>query len=106
MPSSSSFSNQIRSVIQHSGISRYRLSKRTGVTQAALCRFMQGQSGLTTETLDRLAPELDLRVEKRTENKTPSNTRRRRGVFFSGEKTILANAHKRRSKKQGKISRF
>ena len=46
-----------------SGISRYALSKRTGVTQAALCRFMQGRCSLTTDTLDRLAPELELKVD-------------------------------------------
>jgi len=54
------FSDQIRTAIDQSGISRYALSKRTGVTQAALCRFMQGKCGLTTDTLDRLAPELSL----------------------------------------------
>jgi transcriptional regulator with XRE-family HTH domain len=61
--SSPTFSDQIRDVIKSSGISRYALSKRTGVTQAALCRFMQGQRGLTTDTLDRLAPELQLEVD-------------------------------------------
>ena len=65
MSRASTFSNQIRSVIQKSGISRYALSKRTGVTQAALCRFMQGQCALTTETLDRLAPELGLTIDAR-----------------------------------------
>jgi hypothetical protein len=56
------FSDQIRSAILESGISRYALSKRTGVTQAALCRFMQRQRGLTTHTLDRIGRELNLSV--------------------------------------------
>jgi DNA-binding Xre family transcriptional regulator len=41
---------------------RYALSQRTGVTQAALCRFMQGRRGLTTDTLDRLSEHLQMQV--------------------------------------------
>src|SRR5262245_30411443 len=100
------FSDQIRQAIKNSGISRYQLWKRTGVDQAALCRFMQGDVGLRMDNLDRLADELELTVEKKTENKAPSGRSGTRGVFFSVETKTLATACKRRSKKQRKTSRF
>src|SRR4051794_1642106 len=96
----STFTDQIRDVIKRSGISRYAISKRTGIDQAALCRFMQGQRGLTTDTLDRLAPELDLMVETRTERKTPPGTPGSRGVFVSGETRKLATLARAKRKNQ------
>ena len=106
MRGTSTFSDQIRDVIRTSGISRYALSKRTGVAAAALCRFMQGHRELTTDTLDRLAPELDLMVEKRSENKTPPGTPGSRGVFVSGEKGKLATLARAKHKKQRKLRSF
>jgi len=62
MSRTSSFSDQIRSAISSSGISRYAISKRTGIDQAVLCRFMQGQCGMLMETLDRIVEVLPMRV--------------------------------------------
>jgi transcriptional regulator with XRE-family HTH domain len=90
----SNFSDQIRSAIRGSGISRYALSKRTGVTQAALCRFMQGQCGLTTDTLDRLAPKLKLRVDA-LYAQTPVGAAGKRVSYAN----MLANARKQRAGK-------
>ncbi len=56
------FSDQIRTAVRQSGVSRYRLAQETGVDQASLCRFLQGD-GLTTTTLDALAKVLRLSVE-------------------------------------------
>lgn len=56
------FSDQVRSAIRRSGLSRYRLAQESGVDQACLCRFLQG-SGVTTTTLDALAKVLRLSVE-------------------------------------------
>jgi transcriptional regulator with XRE-family HTH domain len=55
-------SNQLRAIIADCGITRYELSKLTGVQQAALSRFMAGHVGLTLATLDRLAPVLGLKI--------------------------------------------
>lgn len=57
-----SFSDQLRSVIRKSGISRYRLAQEAGVDQAALSRFLGG-TGVTTTTLDALAKVLRLTIE-------------------------------------------
>ena len=57
-----SFSEQIRDAIRDSGYTRYKISKETGIEQSALSRFMSGQSGLSTSTLDLLAELLDLEI--------------------------------------------
>src|SRR4051794_27596359 len=100
------FSDQIRIAIQDSGISRYEISKRTGIAQAALSRFMNRQNGLNTDTLDRLALELVLIVEKTIEKKTPHSDAGSKGVSFSVEKRTVAYARKRVRKNQGKTSRL
>ena len=56
------FSQQIRSAIDASGRSRYRICKDLGIDQATLSRFMSGQRGLTLKVLDRLADLLGLTV--------------------------------------------
>jgi len=52
------FSEQIRRAIAESGVSRYEISKRTGIEQSVLSRFMNGRVGFTLETLDALADYL------------------------------------------------
>lgn len=54
-------SDRLRQIIRDSGISRYELSKRTGVTQGGLSRFMSGLD-VTTRTIDALAKELGLEL--------------------------------------------
>ena len=57
-----SLSDQLRRIIAESGLSRYELARRSGVEQSALSRFVNGQRGLTTESLDRLARTLGLEL--------------------------------------------
>ena len=59
----SSVSNQVRRAIETCGVSRYRISKETGVSQAVLSRFMSGQASLTLDTVDRIAYLLPLTVK-------------------------------------------
>jgi transcriptional regulator with XRE-family HTH domain len=56
------FSEQLHQAIESSGMSRYQISKGSGVEQSALSRFVSGQRGLTTSALDKLADFLDLRL--------------------------------------------
>ena len=53
---------QVRRAIADSGLSRYAISKASGVDQAALSRFMAGKVGLTLTSLDALADVLNLRI--------------------------------------------
>jgi transcriptional regulator with XRE-family HTH domain len=54
-------SDQIRAAILNAGISRYELARRSGVSEAALSKFVNGRS-ITTALLDRLAHPLGLRL--------------------------------------------
>ena len=56
------FSDQIRRAIEMAPVSRYRISEETEISEGQLCRFMQGDVGLSIEALDRLAEYLSLTV--------------------------------------------
>ena len=43
-------------------MTRYAISKATGIDQATLSRFMSGERGLPMKTLDTLANFLDLNI--------------------------------------------
>ncbi len=51
---------QLRRIIRTCGMSRYEISKRSGVAESVLSNFMSGGRGITTDTLDKLAPALGL----------------------------------------------
>jgi plasmid maintenance system antidote protein VapI len=53
---------QLRKAIEGCGVSRYRIAKETGVRAETLCRFVNGQRGLTMEALDTLAQYLGLEL--------------------------------------------
>lgn len=55
-------SGAIRRAIEKSGMSRYEICKATGIDKAGMSRFMSGERGLTTASLDKLAPLLGLRI--------------------------------------------
>jgi transcriptional regulator with XRE-family HTH domain len=55
-------SDQIRACIESSDLSRYELAKRTGVTQASLSRFMSGQTALSVDSIEKLAPIFGLEL--------------------------------------------
>jgi transcriptional regulator with XRE-family HTH domain len=59
------FSDQIREAVDASGMSRYRICAEIGLSQAAMSRFMAGKSGLSMDTLDRLAGLIGLAVVTR-----------------------------------------
>ncbi len=63
-------SDQIRRAVAASGLTRYRISKITGIDQAVLSRFMAGKVGLSMSALDRLADALELDVVARKQRKT------------------------------------
>jgi hypothetical protein len=46
-------------------MSRYAISKATGVDQATLCKFVKGQCGLSFESADRILDCLDLEIQLR-----------------------------------------
>lgn len=62
-------SDRLREIIERSEFSRYEISKRSGVGQSVLSKFMQG-THVTTDTLDRLADVLELDLIVRTKRNT------------------------------------
>jgi transcriptional regulator with XRE-family HTH domain len=56
------FSSLLRRAILDSGMTRYAISVKSGVDQAALSRFMAGKSSLTLDTVDKLVDVLELEV--------------------------------------------
>ena len=52
---------QLRRIMAAEG-SSYDLAERAGVSRSTLTRFLKGERGLTTDTLDRLGTVLKLRI--------------------------------------------
>lgn len=82
------FTEQIRQTVRRSGYSQYRLCKLAKLDKATMSRFLCGERGLSTASLNRLAEVLDLRVtlgpanreaaDKRHKN-SAKTTRKQRG---------------------------
>jgi len=62
-------SDQIRAAISAAEVTRYRISKDTGISESMLSRFMGGSRGLSMEALDTLGEYLDLEVVRRKTRK-------------------------------------
>jgi transcriptional regulator with XRE-family HTH domain len=61
-PPTTKVSDQLRRILDECGLSRYELSKRTGIDEGTLSRFMHGERGLSMKALDRLGEYLRLTV--------------------------------------------
>ncbi|HUU10205.1 MAG TPA: helix-turn-helix transcriptional regulator [Phycisphaerae bacterium] len=67
------FSERLRRFISERPESLAQIGRATGVSHAALSRFLRGKRGLSTRTLDRLCEYLGLELR-------PSGRRRRKGT--------------------------
>lgn len=54
--------DQLRRAIDGSGMSRYRVCKVVGMSEATMSRFMSGKGGLSMDMLDRLGEALNLKL--------------------------------------------
>jgi hypothetical protein len=54
--------DQLRKAIDDSGLTRYRISKETGISESTLSKFYLGQRGLSMEALDALGECLQLTI--------------------------------------------
>ena len=59
---SDKLTDQLRNAIDASGMTRYRISKETGSSEATLSKFYLGQRGLSMEALDALGECLQLTI--------------------------------------------
>ena len=63
-------SEQLREAIEKSGMTRYELSKRTGVSQCSLSKFILRQRpGLSFDAMDRVGLALGLVIVKKQPKK-------------------------------------
>ena len=69
-PTSAKVSDQLRYIIEDCGLSRYEISKRTGIDEGTLSRFIYGERGLSMKALDRLGDALGLKVSMRRKPKS------------------------------------
>ena len=60
-------SEQIREAIDATGCSLNELSRQSGISTSQLARFMRGERGLTSATLDRLTDYLGLKLTEKKE---------------------------------------
>jgi DNA transposition AAA+ family ATPase len=54
--------DQLRQAIESCGKTRYALAKETGVGADTLCRFVNGERGLSMEAMDAIGKCLGLRI--------------------------------------------
>lgn len=60
-----SFAAIVRKAIHESGLSRYEISKQTGVEESVLSRFVSGERSMNLDTLDRLRSVLKLELKRK-----------------------------------------
>jgi hypothetical protein len=58
----SRLTDQLRKAIDDSGLTRYRISKETAISEATLSKFYLSQRGLSMEALDALGECLQLTI--------------------------------------------
>jgi transcriptional regulator with XRE-family HTH domain len=61
-----SINEQLREAIEGCGKSRYRISQESGVSQAVLSRFVNGQTELTIANAERLCQSVGVKLVLRT----------------------------------------
>ena len=54
--------NEIRQAVEASEKTRYRIAKESGVSAGQLSRLVNGERGLTVDTIERLADYLGLEI--------------------------------------------
>lgn len=59
---SKKMSDQLRHIINSGPLTRYRVSKDSGVDASQISRFMNGTGRLTTDSLDKVGKVLKLRI--------------------------------------------
>ena len=68
-PKHSLLTDQLRQFVLDSELTRYAISKATGIDQGVLCKFVHGERGLSCDSLDRLGEFLALDLVTRQKSK-------------------------------------
>ena len=63
----------LKTAIEQSGVSRYRIAQDTGILETSLSRFMRGETSLRLDKADVLADYLGLKLVKKRKAKHEQN---------------------------------
>ncbi len=64
------FSEQLKQLIEESGITRYRIAKDAGVAQSTLSSFFSGNRALSLTNINKICELLDLELVPRKSTST------------------------------------
>jgi len=59
----------LKKAIERAGVTRYVISKETGIEQSALSRFISGERGLSMEAIGKLCEYLGLELRPKAKRK-------------------------------------
>jgi transcriptional regulator with XRE-family HTH domain len=59
------FTEALRRSIEDCGLSRYAISRKTGIAESSLSRFLRGERGLSSESIDVLMEFLGMEARPR-----------------------------------------
>lgn len=62
--------DQLRLLVAHADVSRYSISKATGIDQSVLSRFVHGEAGMSIDSINRLGEFFDLELRPRAKGRT------------------------------------
>ena len=79
MPRTRSFNDQLRSVINRSGLTSYEIKKRCGVDIGALNKFRRGEAGLMGPNLERLTQLFGLKITASRPHGGPKRGKKKKG---------------------------
>ncbi len=65
------FEDQLRREIERCGLTRYRISKLTGIDTAVLSRFMSGKVGMSMDSIGCIFDAIDLEIGPRRKRRAP-----------------------------------
>ena len=63
------FSDQLRRAVEQNDLTRYEISKRTGIAQSILSRFVNQGAGLSMDSINRLCECLGLQLVAKGKSK-------------------------------------
>jgi transcriptional regulator with XRE-family HTH domain len=65
----------VREAIAESGIEPAEMARRSGIDKAALSRFLRGTTGLSVESVEKIAPVVGLKITARKTRGKSERTR-------------------------------
>jgi transcriptional regulator with XRE-family HTH domain len=92
-----SLSEQVREIVNRSSASRYAVSRKIGVSEALLSRFLSGECGVSLATLDKLADVFGIVAIEGTLQQLPRPSKRGRKPK---EKPMTTTVSKTRASKE------